>query len=607
MKHVHQNEFRSQDASNDDKSYSFDQAANVENAPYHNVPSTNHTSVTLCPDVTRRNSDHCTNDSSCPSSETRIDLNFLSKGLHLCNLNVRHLMPQIDELRIVMATDKCPDIFGMCETFLEPNVPDGQVNLEGYDFLRKDRAEVQSKTGGGLILYFRNSLNVKRRLEIEISNIETIWAEITLPNAKPFLVCTTYRPPSSQTAWIDLFEEELSAAQASGLEIILMGDFNIDYVSCTNRKWLNLIQLCDLSQLVLEPTRVTQSTATTIDHVYTTNAENITECFISHFSISDHFPVCFTRKVNCKIPKSSHITTSYRCFKNFDDSLFLNDLANDISVFTTNCSSIDEDFANWYPIIMNQLDNHAPMRVKSKRLPDWFTPKIIHMQKLRDNSKRLKQWSDYKRYRNKTKYLIRQAKRKYFSDSVTNSKDSKIIWNHLRAVNTKTQASLNKLPSELKINDETITDSEVIATELNAYFCSIAQILNEHNDEVSTFESDKLSNCVNSKVPENIYFHIPLITSEQVLSFINKLDSSKATGIDGLGPRVIQIAADVLSPSIAMLINKSLLTGTFPSQMKLAKVFPIHKGGDKNDPSNYRPISILPTVSKYLKNMSISI
>ena len=106
------------------------------------------------------------------------------------------------------------------------------------------------------------------------------------------------------------------------------------------------------------------------------------------------------------------------------------------------------------------------------------------------------------------------------------------------------------------ITDETITDAETIATKLNAYFCSIAQILNEHNDEVSTFESDKLSNCVNSKVPENIYFHIPLITSEQFLSFINKRDSSKPTGIDGLGPRVIQIAADVLSPSITMLINK---------------------------------------------------
>ena len=184
----------------------------------------------------------------------------------------------------------------MCKTFLEPNVQYGQVKVEGYDVLRKDRAELENKTGGGLIMYFRNSLNVKRRLEIEISNTETIWAEITLPNAKLFLVCTTYRPPSSQTALIDLFEEELSAAQASCLEIILMGDFNIDLVSCINRKWLNLIQLCDLSGLVSELTRVTQTTATIIDHVYTTNAENITECFVSPFLISDHFQYASLRK-----------------------------------------------------------------------------------------------------------------------------------------------------------------------------------------------------------------------------------------------------------------------------------------------------------------------
>ena len=106
----------------------------IKQRTFHNVPSRNHTTVTLCPDVTRRKSDHCTNDSSCPSSETRIDLNFLSKGLHFCNLNVRHLMPQIDELRIVMATDKCPDIFGMCETFLEPNVPDEGLDGGGLEF-----------------------------------------------------------------------------------------------------------------------------------------------------------------------------------------------------------------------------------------------------------------------------------------------------------------------------------------------------------------------------------------------------------------------------------------------------------------------------------------
>ena len=325
-----------------------------------------------------------------------------------------------------------------------------------------------------------------------------------------------------------------------------MGDLNIDYLACTNSKWLILVQLFDLNQLVQEPTHVTQSMARLIDHVYTTDPENIIECFTSNPSISAHYPVCFTRKVNCKIHKSSHITASYRCFKHFDETLFLNELETDMTPFTTNLSCLDEDFSNWYSIIMNILDKHARIktkRVKTKRLPDWFTPEITHIQKLRDNAKRHKMWSDYRRYRNKIKYLICKAKRKHFSDSVENSKDSKFIWKQLRSVNKKAQASVNKLPSELKINDETITDSEAIATKLNVYFSSIAQILNEHNDEIEPLESDKLRNYVNSRIPENVSFKIPLITSDQVLSCINKLDATKATGIDGLGPKIIKLAA----------------------------------------------------------------
>ena len=120
-------------------------------------------------------------------------------------------------------------------------------------------------------MHFRKSLNCKRRRELEISEIETLWAEIALPNSKPFLICSVYRPPCASSAWIDLFEEELSIAQTMGLEMILMGDFNIDLRSCTNHKWLNLLQLFDLSQLVTEPTRVTQTSSSFIDHVYSSN------------------------------------------------------------------------------------------------------------------------------------------------------------------------------------------------------------------------------------------------------------------------------------------------------------------------------------------------
>ena len=112
----------------------------------------------------------------------------------------------------------------------------------------------------------------------------------------------------------------------------------------------------------------------------------------------------------------------------------------------------------------------------------------------------------------------------------------------------------------------------------------------------------KLQTYVNEKVPDDILFSIPSITTEQVLSYINILDPSKATGLDGLGPKIIKLAATNLAPFKAALINISIYigisSGTFPSQLKCAKVFPVFKGGAKSDPSNYRPISILPTVSK---------
>ena len=148
------------------------------------------------------------------------DLIFSTKGLHICNLNVHHLPPKTDEVRLIMANENGPDIFGFCETFMNQSVLDSQVAIDGFDFCRKDRAETQDKSGGGIILYFRNTLTCKRRPDLEISKIETIWMEIELPNSKPVLICSAYRPPSEKCNWVDLFEEELSIADMMGLELI---------------------------------------------------------------------------------------------------------------------------------------------------------------------------------------------------------------------------------------------------------------------------------------------------------------------------------------------------------------------------------------------------
>ena len=79
--------------------------------------------------------------------------------------------------------------------------------------------------------------------------------------------------------------------------VMLMGDFNIDYKFCPNKQWLNIIQCFDLSQLVAQPTRITETTATNIDYIYSSHPENIPECVISHFSISDHFPEIYFKVI----------------------------------------------------------------------------------------------------------------------------------------------------------------------------------------------------------------------------------------------------------------------------------------------------------------------
>ena len=103
-------------------------------------------------------------------------------------------------------------------------------------------------------------------------------------------------------------------------------------------------------------------------------------------------------------------------------------------------------------------------------MPDWYNEEIAQAHRKRDDFKRRKLWADFKTYRNKTKQLIKIAKRKHFSDSVTDSKDTRAIWQHFRKINNKDKSSNSNLPEEVIIDDIRYTKSEYIAAKLNEYF-----------------------------------------------------------------------------------------------------------------------------------------
>ena len=101
----------------------------------------------------------------------------------------------------------------------------------------------------------------------------------------------------------------------------------------------------------------------------------------------------------------------------------------------------------------------------------------------------------------------------------------------------------------------------------------------------------------------NLNFTIPLVNCSFVNSYLSNMDVTKATGLESIGPKLLKIAPSVLTPSITYIINKSLESGFLPDTWKNAKVNQIFKTGEKDNVNNYRPISILPTLSKIIEKM----
>ena len=523
---------------------------------------------------------------------------LIRKGLRIGNLNICHLIPKLDEIRLLLNEHRSVNILGLCETFLNENTDDNVLSIDGFTFERRDRDD--GRSGGGILVYVSNQISYKRRSDLETKNgPETIWLEIINPSSKSIFVCSAYRPPSAPNSWVDGLANEIrKATSCVDTEVLLFGDFNINYAIEPPQFWVNALEEFNMSQVITTPTRVTDKSCTLLDHVYTNKPENICEINVPIIALSDHYPVCITRRFNkSAIKKRKHIEIQYRDFKNFDENLFLNDLLEvnlDDLEQISDPTEINNMFYSLMFGVLNKQVKTKTKRVKSQLKPSWISPEINDARHMRDFYHKKKDTENFKLWRNKVTDLIRSAKEQYYQSAIDENKTSKDIWKYIKELGVKSKDST---PTMLSVNGQTVNEDGDMANMFNDFFIDLSRSLLSENTEYSN-TLHILKNFTQAKLRPSDEFCIRPIDETSVFSMLTKLNVNKSAGIDSLGPRLLKLSAPIISKCVAHMINRSIDSGFFPDELKVAKVTPIFKKGDRSDPGNYRPISILPTISK---------
>ena len=105
---------------------------------------------------------------------------------------------------------------------------------------------------------------------------------------------------------------------------------------------------------------------------------------------------------------------------------------------------------------------------------------------------------------------------------------------------------------------------------------------------------------INDKYQNSFNFKFELVSTDQVIKFIDEIDCNKSSSGD-IPAKIIKIAKEEIAEPIRNCINSSISTGTFPDELKIADIVPVFKKEDQNDETNYRPISLLYLISKILE------
>ena len=522
--------------------------------------------------------------------------------------NINSLSKNLDNFYSTILNEPYkPKLLAFCETKLDPNF-ENLYSIPGYSNIFNSK----NSNSGGLALF------VEENIKCEIVNhfsymyefIESLCVEIILGN-ETFVVCVIYRRPGSDFDQFMVKYKEI-LRNFSNKKCIICGDFNLNLLSFdysnTIESFVNVNFENTFYSLINKPTRVTSHSATVIDHIWCNFVNNsMLTSGILLTDVSDHFAP-FVRIFMDHETNEPNVMASYT-YRNWDkleNNLFKDKLISELLKYDFDNDDLDIDTSLNALIssITLAIDDICPLKSsksnnnKHKPKP-WITPELKKL--IKDKNKLYNKYckrpitygDQYRTCRNNLTNLIKISKKAYYQNLLNScNNDCKKTWNILNNLLNRSPKNTNKW-SKMCDGNEITSDVQKITNIFNNYFTNapinIASTLqSNYNLNYRSYLSGNYSQS----------FLLRPVTVDGIIKIVKELKNTSSGGHLEIPTKVVKCIVNLIAKPLSIILNKCIIAGYFPDQLKIAQVIPVFKAGDSSKASNFRPISILSIFSK---------
>lgn len=484
-----------------------------------------------------------------------------------------------------------PSLVVLCEHWLKP---EEALSIPNYILLSKFCRSV-TPHGGSAILINREFLDLYSFKNVckfnDLLEEKTFEMCIVYCSRVNVYVLGIYRAPLSSVAEFMLKLEAVLLRLPSASRVILAGDLNMDYLNSFDQNTQQLSSLLNsfnLTVYVGSPTRVTSHSATLIDYLCGNFVTKDVECHTVNAGLSDHEAVLCSFTITHRRAKRNRRKGRLFTRQNYGRFWQLC-IARDWGTVLTAGSPLQ----SFHSLMCEIFNRSFPLKYLKERVKKpWLTNGIRTSAKNMRSLHYIRKFhlsndifmSYFLRYRHLYREVIRMAKQKYYKNRIMHS-------------NNKPREAW-RIVGELRgRNAEVNVDSNLSPDELNDFYCSIAMNIS------SKIKSDiDFSSFMGNVAITRSFFFTP-VTLHELKDTISDVRSRNSSGWDGISVKMFAGLPDDALEVLAECVNLSFTSGDFPDCLKVANIVPLYKGGDEDCPSNYRPIALLPTLSKIFEKL----